>query len=244
MGGNECGWAQRGGNRRPMWLNYLPRFGTYLLTSRVLVLRLSSLDVSWGSDTFLVDWRIVRKGDVVDISALWHNTRGGYESLLADRGDVTIDAEIFVDEWAKVLRRMVVDIEECDIDLENDNIFWRAKALVECWVKRGSADYSMPEYVAGISPKIPRNSAVCADSAQLRRRPDKPAPCISSPLHAFTGHRERPWRQAALERGRSGCRAFYGSKENAQAELYGQHFEPGGFARLEVDGKLHILRTA
>ncbi|MEU3722805.1 hypothetical protein [Streptomyces sp. NPDC031705] len=91
----------------------------------------SETDVFWGSDTFSAEWHIVREGDSLRIGARWHSTLGNYESLLAERGDSVIPVEEFVGEWGKVLRRIVADIESQSVELEDDDIFVRAKALLE-----------------------------------------------------------------------------------------------------------------
>uniref|UniRef100_A0AAU2V6X6 Uncharacterized protein n=1 Tax=Streptomyces sp. NBC_00003 TaxID=2903608 RepID=A0AAU2V6X6_9ACTN len=90
----------------------------------------SETEVFWGSDTFSAEWRMVREGDSLRIQARWHSTLGNYESLLAERGDSVVSTQVFVSEWAKVLRRIVTDIEAASVELDDDDIFLRAKALV------------------------------------------------------------------------------------------------------------------
>ncbi|MCX5587963.1 hypothetical protein ACFWG6_34235 [Streptomyces erythrochromogenes] len=90
----------------------------------------SETEVFWGSDTFSAEWRIVREGDSLRIQARWHSTLGNYESLLAERGDAVVHAQVFVSEWGKVLRRIVADIEAASVQLDDDDIFRRAKDLV------------------------------------------------------------------------------------------------------------------
>ncbi|MFJ6779871.1 hypothetical protein [Streptomyces yangpuensis] len=86
--------------------------------------------VFWGSDTFSAEWVIVREGDSLRIRARWHSTPGNYESLLAERGDVVVPAEEFVGEWAKLLRRIVTDVGAQCAELEDSDLFGRAKALL------------------------------------------------------------------------------------------------------------------
>ncbi|MET9570643.1 hypothetical protein ABZY34_16175 [Streptomyces virginiae] len=90
----------------------------------------SDAEVFWGSDTFSAEWRIVREGDSLRVVARWHSTLGNYESLLAERGDVVVPAREFVGQWVKLLRRIVTDIEAECVDLEDDDLFRRAKALL------------------------------------------------------------------------------------------------------------------
>ncbi|MFF4159445.1 hypothetical protein [Streptomyces sp. NPDC001678] len=90
----------------------------------------SGTEVFWGSDTFAVEWIVSRDGDSLRIQARWHSTLGNYESLLTERGDATVTTATFVDEWSKVLRRIVTDIEAESVELEDDDVFVRAKALL------------------------------------------------------------------------------------------------------------------
>ncbi|MFI6944729.1 hypothetical protein [Streptomyces sp. NPDC050422] len=90
----------------------------------------SGTDVFWGSDTFSAEWVISREGDWLRLRARWHSTLGNYESLLTERGDSVVRTPAFVSEWAKVLRRMVTDIEAGPVELEDDDIFVRAKVLL------------------------------------------------------------------------------------------------------------------
>ncbi|MFJ8214176.1 toxin-antitoxin system YwqK family antitoxin [Streptomyces sp. NPDC096033] len=90
----------------------------------------SETEVFWGSDTFSAEWRIVREGESLRIRARWHSTLGNCESLLAERGDPVVPAQVFVSEWAKPLRRIVTDIEAEAVELQDDDIFLRAKALL------------------------------------------------------------------------------------------------------------------
>lgn len=90
----------------------------------------SEADVFWGSDTFSAEWGIVREGESLRVRARWHSTLGNYESLLAERGDVVVSVVEFIGEWAKVLRRIVTDIETERVELEDDSLFQRAKALL------------------------------------------------------------------------------------------------------------------
>ncbi|MFE6909036.1 hypothetical protein [Streptomyces erythrochromogenes] len=90
----------------------------------------SAAEVFWGSDTFSAEWVIVREGDSLRIRARWHSILGGYESLLAERGDVVLPAGEFTGEWAKILRRIATDIEAERVKLEDDDLFRRAKALL------------------------------------------------------------------------------------------------------------------
>ncbi len=87
-------------------------------------------EVFWGSDTFSAEWGIVREGEALRIRARWHSTLGNYESLLAERGDVVVPVRDFTDAWAKVLRRIVTDIEAECVELEDADLFRRAGALL------------------------------------------------------------------------------------------------------------------
>ncbi|MCX5377632.1 hypothetical protein [Streptomyces sp. NBC_00091] len=91
----------------------------------------SETEVFWGSDTFSAEWRITREGgDSLRIQARWHSALGSYESLLAERGDSVVRTQVFVSEWAKVLQRIVTDMEAESVQLDDDDIFLRAKALL------------------------------------------------------------------------------------------------------------------
>ncbi|MFG2336647.1 hypothetical protein [Streptomyces yangpuensis] len=90
----------------------------------------SNTEVFWGSDTFSAEWGIVREGDSLRIRASWHSMLGGYESLLAERGDAVVPVWDFIGEWAKVLRRIVTDIEVERVELQDYDLFRRAKALL------------------------------------------------------------------------------------------------------------------
>ncbi|MEV5141415.1 hypothetical protein AB0K71_21125 [Streptomyces syringium] len=90
----------------------------------------SNAEVFWGSGTFSAEWKMVREADSLRIQARWHSTLGNYESLLTERGDVVVCTQTFVGEWAKVLKRIVSDIEAEAVELEDDDIFLRAKALL------------------------------------------------------------------------------------------------------------------
>ncbi|WP_328924695.1 hypothetical protein OG429_08560 [Streptomyces sp. NBC_00190] len=87
-------------------------------------------EVFWGADTFSAGWRMVREGDSLRIQARWHSTLGSHESLLAERGDVVVHTQEFVNEWAKVLRRILTDIEAESMELDDGDLFLRAKALL------------------------------------------------------------------------------------------------------------------
>ncbi|WP_326592235.1 hypothetical protein [Streptomyces sp. NBC_01294] len=100
------------------------------LLEEIQRLEFSETEVFWGSDTFSAEWRMVREGDALRIGARWHSTLGNYETLLAERGDVVVPVKEFVSEWAKVLRRIVTDIEAESVQLDDDDIFLRAKALL------------------------------------------------------------------------------------------------------------------
>ncbi|MFV8128445.1 hypothetical protein [Streptomyces syringium] len=90
----------------------------------------SAAEVFWGADTFSAEWQMVREDDSLRIRARWHSTLGNYESLLAERGDAVVPTRTFVAEWAKVLKRIVSDIEVKAVELEDADIFLRAKALL------------------------------------------------------------------------------------------------------------------
>ncbi|WP_046780345.1 hypothetical protein [Streptomyces yangpuensis] len=90
----------------------------------------SDAQVFWGSDTFSAEWVIVREGDSLRIRACWHSTLGNYESLLAERGDVLVLTEEFIGEWAKLLRRIVTDVEAQCAEVEDSDLLGRAKALL------------------------------------------------------------------------------------------------------------------
>ncbi|MFD5621877.1 hypothetical protein [Streptomyces yangpuensis] len=90
----------------------------------------SNTEVFWGSDTFSAEWGIVREGDSLRVRASWHSMLGGYESLLAERGDAVVPVWDFIGEWAKVLRRIVTDIEVERVELQDYDLFRRAKALL------------------------------------------------------------------------------------------------------------------
>ncbi|MEU3316581.1 hypothetical protein ABZ743_28390 [Streptomyces sp. NPDC006662] len=87
-------------------------------------------EVFWGSDTFSAEWKMTREGDSLRIQARWHSTLGNYESLLTERGDAVVATHDFVGEWKKVLQRIVTDIEAESVELEDDDIFLRAKSLL------------------------------------------------------------------------------------------------------------------
>ncbi|NXY96851.1 hypothetical protein HYE82_21180 [Streptomyces sp. BR123] len=55
---------------------------------------------------------------------------GNHESLLTERGDVTVGAEEFVGEWSKVLWRIVTDVATGSVELPDDDLLVRAKALL------------------------------------------------------------------------------------------------------------------
>ncbi|MFC0598340.1 hypothetical protein [Streptomyces palmae] len=86
--------------------------------------------VHWGSDTFSTEWHIARDGDSIRIDSRWHSIHGGYEFLLNDRSRLTVGIESFVAEWLKVLRRITADLAICHVQLEDDDIAVRAKALL------------------------------------------------------------------------------------------------------------------
>lgn len=90
----------------------------------------SETEVFWGSDTFSAEWGMVRDGDSLRIQARWHSTLGNYESLLSERGDSVVRTQVFVCEWVKVLQRIVTDIEAESVELDDDDIFLRAKSLL------------------------------------------------------------------------------------------------------------------
>ncbi|MEV6688879.1 hypothetical protein AB0N28_26645 [Streptomyces sp. NPDC051130] len=90
----------------------------------------AAAEVFWGSDTFCAEWMLTREGDDVHIRARWHGTLGSHESSLAERGDVTVAAGEFVSEWCEVLRRIVHDVEAGSVELADDGLLVRAKALL------------------------------------------------------------------------------------------------------------------
>ncbi|MFJ9643137.1 hypothetical protein ACWEPM_03820 [Streptomyces sp. NPDC004244] len=90
----------------------------------------SAAEVFWGSDTFCAEWELAREGGDLRIRARWHSTLGNHESLLTERGDVAVAAEEFVREWAKVLWRIVTDVETGSVELADDDLLVRAKALL------------------------------------------------------------------------------------------------------------------
>ncbi|MEU5808735.1 hypothetical protein [Streptomyces sp. NPDC047718] len=90
----------------------------------------SAAEVFWGSDTFRAEWELAREGDGLRIRARWHSTLGNHESLLTERGDVAVAAEEFVREWSKVLWRIVTDVETGSVELADDDLLVRAKALL------------------------------------------------------------------------------------------------------------------
>ncbi|MEV4433427.1 hypothetical protein [Streptomyces sp. NPDC049585] len=102
----------------------------------------SATDVFWGPDTFTAEWKLIREGDSLRIRSRWCSVLGGYESLLSERGDVVVGATVFIDEWCKILRRIVADIEAASMELEDDDILVRAKALAEAG-PRGGEEHAM-----------------------------------------------------------------------------------------------------
>ncbi|MEV7543058.1 hypothetical protein [Streptomyces sp. NPDC089915] len=100
------------------------------LLEEILRPEFKETEVFWGSDTFSAEWQMTREGESLRIRARWHSTLGNYESLLAERGDAVVGRLEFVGEWSKVLRRIVADIEAQSVELEDDDVFVRAKALL------------------------------------------------------------------------------------------------------------------
>lgn len=93
----------------------------------------SQTQVCWGSDTFSVEWNIVRDGDSIRIDSRWDSIHGSYEFLLNDRSQLTVGIASFVTEWLKVLRRITSDLIIRHVHLEDDDIATRARALLSKW---------------------------------------------------------------------------------------------------------------
>jgi hypothetical protein len=89
-----------------------------------------SARVYWGSSTFRSEWWLHREGESLVIDSRWDSTLGNYESLLNERARLTVDTSFFVDEWLKVLRRLVRDIAAKAVELENPDMLVRARALL------------------------------------------------------------------------------------------------------------------
>ncbi|WNI21734.1 hypothetical protein [Streptomyces sp. ITFR-16] len=89
----------------------------------------SETEVFWGSDMFSAEWSLVRTGRSLRIRARWHSTPGNYESLLTERGDAVVRTDVFVGEWAKILRRIVTDIEATSVELDDEDIYRRAREV-------------------------------------------------------------------------------------------------------------------
>lgn len=122
-------------NRVPIRLTY--RYDIAVLLDDLVPLleevrrpEFSGAGVFWGSDTFSAEWELTREGGDLRIRARWHSTLGNHESSLTERGDVTVGAQEFVGEWSRILRRVVTDAEAGSVELADDDLLVRAKALL------------------------------------------------------------------------------------------------------------------
>ncbi|PKW19531.1 hypothetical protein [Saccharopolyspora spinosa] len=84
----------------------------------------------WGSDTFSAEWKIVRTGQDLTITAKWLSTLGNYEELLNARAVVSTSLSTFVHELTKLLIRTSSDINAVGVELEDQDIFQRAEAII------------------------------------------------------------------------------------------------------------------
>jgi Family of unknown function (DUF6086) len=95
--------------------------------------------VYWGSSTFRAEWWLRREGANLVIDSRWDSTSGDYESLLNERGRLTVETAVFTHQWLKVLRRLVEDIAAKGVALENPDMLLRARALLAAAESPGSS---------------------------------------------------------------------------------------------------------
>ncbi|KIZ15417.1 hypothetical protein [Streptomyces natalensis] len=86
--------------------------------------------VTTGASSFFAEWWIRRDGAQLIIDSRWSSVVGSYEFLLNERSELTVDAAVFTAEWLKLLRRLVDDMTEKAVRMEDDDLFLRAKALL------------------------------------------------------------------------------------------------------------------
>ncbi|GAA2362158.1 hypothetical protein GCM10010246_61360 [Streptomyces cuspidosporus] len=122
-------------NRVPVLLEY--RYDIPVLLDDLVPLleevrrpEFSETRVYWGSDTFSAEWQIRRDGALLDIHSRWMAVSGGYEFLLNDRSQLTVEINSFVAEWLKVLRRITYDLGAQTVHFEDDDLVVRVKALL------------------------------------------------------------------------------------------------------------------
>ncbi|MEU3470804.1 hypothetical protein ABZ716_23165 [Streptomyces sp. NPDC006687] len=124
-------------NRVPVRLSYAHDIAALLddlvpLLEEVQRADFAQAEVFWGSDTFSAEWTLAREDESLRIRSRWHSTLGNYESLLAECGDAVVRPEAFVGEWAKILRRIVADVEAKGVRMEDDDLYRRTKNLLAC----------------------------------------------------------------------------------------------------------------
>jgi hypothetical protein len=86
--------------------------------------------MSFVSQTFNAVWRIQVRADGLVIRSSWDAAPGGYEFLLNERSELTVNRDFFVAEWKKLLRKVVADVEAKNVRMEDTMMFDRAKALI------------------------------------------------------------------------------------------------------------------
>jgi hypothetical protein len=87
--------------------------------------------VQFGSDSFLVDWRLRWSGGQLALHGSWSCIRGNYQALLNERPDISLPLDEFTAEWKAVLERIVGAIDASGIQLEaGDERLDRLRALI------------------------------------------------------------------------------------------------------------------
>lgn len=129
---------------RPLTLNY--KYDVSVIIEDVIEMlekcregALRQIEVSFGSNTFNAVWKLDFRADALEVNAHWNCIVGGNETILNECPSVRIDRKHFAEQWMKLLRQVVSDIQLVGIRLGDSDLLSRAKFLLQEEPKNCSA---------------------------------------------------------------------------------------------------------
>lgn len=89
----------------------------------------TSFNVSFPSNTFRVDWRVVADEGTVSIDPVWHSVLGGLSELLRERSPLSVPLSSFLAEWRHLFAVVLRAIQESGLRSEYVDDYDRLVAL-------------------------------------------------------------------------------------------------------------------